>query len=384
MKLIVTGGGTGGHVFPGIAVADAVRRSDPDARILFVGTAAGMEARLVPEAGFDFRAVPARSLLGRKLLQLPLALWTLGRGIASAMGIIRRFDPDVIFATGGYVSGPVAVAGRLLGKHIVLHEQNSIPGLANRWLSRLADEVHLNDSAARPFFARKSHLRLSGNPIREGVLEGDPARARREHGLQEGRTTILVVGGSQGARSINRAAVAAIRRLAEKRNDLQFVVQTGRRDARGAARRLAGLSLPVRVLPFISRMGDLYRAADLIVARAGAMTLAEIACCGRAAILVPYPHATHNHQQKNAESVAEAGAAVMILDAQLNGARLAAEIAKLVDRPRKLREMSTNALRRARPDAAEKIAAALMRYAPVEAGTEGENGTIAVSKKDSR
>jgi UDP-N-acetylglucosamine--N-acetylmuramyl-(pentapeptide) pyrophosphoryl-undecaprenol N-acetylglucosamine transferase len=384
VRLIVTGGGTGGHVFPGIAVADAIRRQVPDAQILFVGSAEGMEARLVPEAGFDFRAVPARSLLGRKLIHLPVVFWTLLRGLVCALRIMRRFNPDVVFATGGYVSGAIAVAGRLLGKPVVLHEQNSIPGLTNRWLARIAEEVHLNDPAARPFFSRRRHLKLSGNPIRGEVLQGDPGRARREFDLEAGRRTVLVLGGSQGARSINRAAVDAIRRLAETRRDVQFIVQTGRRDSRWVARRLSGLSVPVRVQPFISRMGDVYCAADLVVSRAGAMTLAEIAGCGRAAILIPYPYASHNHQEHNARSFVEVGAASMILDGQLDGERLASEIAKLIDTPRKLREMSTNALQRARPQAAEKIAAALLRYASEDAAAEGENGAAPANKKEGR
>ncbi|MFH1144604.1 MAG: undecaprenyldiphospho-muramoylpentapeptide beta-N-acetylglucosaminyltransferase [Candidatus Eisenbacteria bacterium] len=381
MRLVVTGGGTGGHVFPGIAVASALRRLMPDAEILFVGSEQGMEARAVPEAGFAFRAIPARGLLGNRLIRVPAILWTTLRGLLGALRILHAFKPDAVFATGGYVSGPVAVAGRMLGKPLVLHEQNSIPGMTNRWLARIAQEVHLNDPAARVFFAQRGHLKLSGNPIRQEVLQGDPGRARREFDLEVGKTTILVIGGSQGARSINRAAVAAMRSLAEKRQDLQFIIQTGRRDYRWVARSLAGLPSACRVRAFITQMGDVYDLADLVVSRAGAMTLAEIAGCGRAAILVPFPHATHNHQEHNARSVVEVGAASMILDRELNGPRLAAEIAKLIDTPRKLREMSINALRRARPQAAEKIAAALLRFAPADVVVEG-NGTAA--KKETR
>jgi len=383
VRLIVTGGGTGGHVFPGIAVAAAVRRLAPDAEILFVGTAHGLEAKAVPEAGFDFRAIPAHGLLGNRLVRLPSIAWTTARGLVRALAIVRRFRPDVLFATGGYVSGPVALAGRLLGRPLVLQEQNSIPGLTNRWLARFAREVHLSDPAARPFFTKRGNLKLSGNPIRREVLQGDPAAARREFDLQPGHVTILVLGGSQGARSINRAVVGAVRALAEKRRDVQFIVQTGRRDHRWVARRLEGVSVPVRVRPFIARMGDAYSLADLVVSRAGATTLAEIAGCGRASILVPFPHATHNHQEHNARSFVEVGAASMILDRDLNGARLAAEVAKLIDTPRKLREMSTNALRRARPQAAEKIAAALLRHAASDAAAEG-NGAAAAEKKDVR
>jgi UDP-N-acetylglucosamine--N-acetylmuramyl-(pentapeptide) pyrophosphoryl-undecaprenol N-acetylglucosamine transferase len=362
VKVIITGGGTGGHVFPALAVAEALRRLDPEGQILFVGGARGLEATAVPQAGFTLRIVPARSLMGRRLFALPAALWVTARGLIASVRIVREFRPDVVFATGGYVSGPVALAAALLGRPVVLHEQNTVPGMTNRLLSRIAREVHLSDPGARRFFPKRRYLKLSGNPIRAGVLQGDPQRALRDWQLERGRRTVLVVGGSQGARSINRAAVGAIRRLAA-RPDLQFVLQTGPRDAAAVGRKLQAVALPVRVVPFIERMGDAYRAADLVVARAGAMTLAELAVCGRAAILVPYPFAARNHQELNARARAAAGAAEMILDRDLNGRMLASAIVKMIDTPRKLREMSHNALRGSRPDAAQKIAAALLRHA---------------------
>lgn len=370
MRIVVTGGGTGGHVFPGIAVAEALKRLAPEAEVLFVGGAAGLEATAVPEAGFPFRAVPARGLLGRRLLAVPMVFWILLRGMLASYRILHGFDPDVVFATGGYVSGAVSIVGRLLGKPLILHEQNSVPGLTNRMLSRVATEVHLNIPGARRFFARRRHLKLSGNPIRQNVLAGDRDRALREYGLQNERITILILGGSQGARSINRAAVNAIHLLRDRR-DIQFIVQTGQRDYHRAHHKLRAVRDHVRVRPFIRNMGDAYRVADLVVARSGAMTLTEIAVCGKASILIPFPHATHDHQEANARVLAEAGAASVIRDGDLDGELLASEIAKVIDTPRKLREMCNSALLMARPDAAEKIAAALVRHA---AGNGEENG----------
>ncbi|MCK4414311.1 MAG: undecaprenyldiphospho-muramoylpentapeptide beta-N-acetylglucosaminyltransferase [Candidatus Eisenbacteria sp.] len=364
MRVLITGGGTGGHVFPGLAVAEALRRSMPEVEILFVGGRRGIETKVVPEAGLPFRAIPARGLLGRKLLAMPAVIGTTLHGLVMSLGILRRFRPDVVFATGGYVSGPVAIAGGLLGKPLILHEQNSVPGLTNRFLARIAQEVHLNDPAARRHFARRSHLKLSGNPIRPDVLRGNRPRALRHYDLRRDATTILVLGGSQGARSINRAAVGAVRRLASQRSDLQWILQTGRRDFRWVSRRLRDMAPRVRVCSFISEMGDAYAVADLVVCRAGAMTLAEVAVCGKAAILVPYPYAARDHQTGNAKSFVEVGSAVMIPDRRLHGKRLASEIAKVIDTPRKLREMSSNALLKARPRAAEKIAAALARFGP--------------------
>jgi UDP-N-acetylglucosamine--N-acetylmuramyl-(pentapeptide) pyrophosphoryl-undecaprenol N-acetylglucosamine transferase len=196
VKIVITGGGTGGHVFPGIAVAEAVTRKARDAEVLFIGGAEGFEAQAVPAAGYRFEAVPARGLLGKRVLAVPLALWTVLRGFVRAYRRIQAFDPDVVFATGGYVSGPVALAARLLGKPLVLHEQNSVPGITNRLLSRVAQEVHLNLASARKHFPRRRHLKLSGSPLRQGILEGDAARACQELGLDRDRVTVLVLAGS--------------------------------------------------------------------------------------------------------------------------------------------------------------------------------------------
>jgi len=372
VKVVITGGGTGGHIFPGVAVAQALGRSTPGVDILFLGGSRGLEATAVPAEGYAFAPVPARGLLGKRWLAVPVVLWTTMRGVAVSYRRLSEFDPDVVFATGGYVSGAVAVAARLLRKPVILHEQNSVPGLTNRLLSRIAHEVHLGLPAARRHFPKRRHLRLSGSPIREAVLRGDPERGREEFDLDPGRATVLVLGGSQGARSINRASVAAIRAL-RRRRDLQFILQTGRRDHGWAQRRLRGLRDQVRIRSFIQNMGEAYAVADLIVARAGAMTLAELTACGKPSILVPFPHATHNHQEANARSLVDAGAASMILDRQLKGQLLASTIAKLIDTPRKLREMSHNALTLARPDAAEKIAAAVARFG----GGNGDSGADA-------
>ncbi len=373
LKVAITGGGTGGHVFPGIAVAEALTQRVKDAEIVFIGGPNGVEAKAVPAAGYRFEAVPARGLLGKRLLALPTALWTVLRGFLRAYRFLQAFDPDVVFATGGYVAGPVALAGRLLGKPLVLHEQNSVPGVTNRLLSRIAQEVHLNLASARKHFPRRRHLKLSGSPLRQGILEGDRARARQEYGLERDRLTVIVLGGSQGARSINRAAVDAIQRL-QGRSDLQFILQTGQHDFRWVQQQLREMKARAVARPFIERMGDLYQLADLVVARAGAMTLAELSACGKASILVPFPHATHNHQEANARDLVEAGAAVMILDRNLQGGLLADEIAKLIDTPRKLREMSNNALIMARPDAAAKIAEALMRLGGAAGESTGSGG----------
>jgi UDP-N-acetylglucosamine--N-acetylmuramyl-(pentapeptide) pyrophosphoryl-undecaprenol N-acetylglucosamine transferase len=285
-----------------------------------------------------------------------------------------------VLGTGGYVSGPVSLAARILGRPLLLQEQNSIPGLANRWLARLADEVHLSFVEARSYFPRRDHLKVSGNPIRDYILSGDRSAALQEFGLAAGRPTVFIFGGSRGAHRINEAALEAMRRL-KGRVDVQFILQTGREDLDWARGIVEAEQLPARVLPFLTRIHMAYAAADLVVCRSGAMTLAEIAACGTPSILVPYPHAAHDHQVVNASNLVDRGAAAMIPDRELTGERLANEIAHwLSDRPG-LSRMSANARKFARPDAAERIVKSLERWsagrraalaAPGETGEEAD------------
>jgi len=267
-----------------------------------------------------------------------------------------------VLGTGGYVSAPVALAAWMLGRPLVLQEQNSIPGLSNRWLARIADEVHLSFIEARSYFGRRDHLRVSGNPIRGYILSGDRAQAYEEFGLTPGRPTVFVFGGSLGAHRINLAALDAMRRL-QGRVDVQFILQTGREDFETMKAAVENEHLPAKVLPFLRRIHMAYAAADLVVCRSGAMTLAEIAACGTPSILVPYPHAANNHQVVNASNLVDRGAAALILDRELTGERLAHEIAHWLSDRQALSRMSANARTFARPDAAERIVKSLERWA---------------------
>jgi UDP-N-acetylglucosamine--N-acetylmuramyl-(pentapeptide) pyrophosphoryl-undecaprenol N-acetylglucosamine transferase len=248
----------------------------------------------------------------------------------------------------------VSLAAWLLRKPLLLQEQNSVPGLANRWLSQLADEVHLSFIEARSYFRRRDHLKVSGNPIRAHILAGDRAAANHEFGLEPGKPTVFVFGGSRGAHRINEAALEAMRRL-KGRVDVQFILQTGREDYERAKGVVEAEGLPARVMPFLTRIHLAYAAADLVVCRSGAMTLAEISACGTPSILVPYPHAAHDHQVVNAANLVDRGAAAMILDRELTGERLAKEIAHWLADRQGLSRMSANARRFARPDAASRI-----------------------------
>ena len=361
MKAMISGGGTGGHVYPGIAVAEELKRLRPTDEIVFVGSRRGLEASVVPQAGFRIRYILTRGFPRGAWWRWPFALLANLVAVPQALVVMLAERPNVVLGTGGYVSGPVSLAAWLLRKPLLLQEQNSVPGLANRWLARLADEVHLSFVEARSYFARKDNLKVSGNPVRGHILSGDRATAIAEFGLTAGKPTVFVFGGSRGAHRINEAALDAMRRL-KGRVDVQFILQTGRDDFDWATGVVRDEQLPAKVLPFLQRIHMAYAAADLVVCRSGAMTLAEIAVCGTPAILVPYPHAAHNHQVINAANLVDRGAAAMILDRELTGERLAKEIAHLLADRQALSRLSANARTFARPDAAERIARSLQRW----------------------
>ena len=375
MKVLIAGGGTGGHVYPGIAVAEELRRLHPDAQVLFVGGHKGLESMAVPEAGFPIRRIATAGFARGRAWTWPWAALVNLVGFLQAFFLVLVERPGAVLGTGGYVSGPVALAAKLLGRPLLLQEQNSVPGVTNRLLGRFADEIHLSFLEARSHFKRRDHLKVTGNPVRMHIFEHDREAAIREFALQPGKPTVFVFGGSGGARRINDAAVDALRRL-KGRLDLQVILQTGREDFERVRRIVADEKLPATVMSFLTRIHQAYGVADLIVCRAGAMTLAEIAVCGRPSILVPYPFAAHNHQELNASNLVDRGAAVMIRDEELTGERLAKEIAHLLADRTALSRMSANARLFARPDAATRLARSLARWAeghgrePEEASAE--------------
>jgi UDP-N-acetylglucosamine--N-acetylmuramyl-(pentapeptide) pyrophosphoryl-undecaprenol N-acetylglucosamine transferase len=367
MKVIIAGGGTGGHVFPGIAVAEELKAHHPGVEVLFVGGRRGLEATAVPEAGFRLRTLATAGFARRRPWSWPWAAVVNLFGFLQALWLVLSERPRAVLGTGGYVSGPVSVAAKLLGVPLLLQEQNSIPGLTNRWLSRIADEVHLSFIEARSYFPRRDHLRITGNPVRAYILSGEREQGLREFRLDRDRPTLFVFGGSLGAKRLNAAALDALRKL-KNRVDVQCILQTGRDDHEPVQQAVTAEQLPATVLPFVKKMHLAYAAADLVVCRAGAMTLAEIAVCGRPSILVPYPYAAHDHQRVNAANLADRGAAVVIEDADLTGERLAREIAHLLADRTALSRMSANARLFARPDAAERLANALVSWGEGAAG----------------
>lgn len=345
MRMIVAGGGTGGHLFPGLAVAQAAKAQDAKTEILFVGSKYGIEATVLPRTEFAFAALAVRGLRGRGLRGIAEFLQQIPLALLRSVRLVRSFRPHLVLGLGGYGSVPVVVAAWLCGVPSVLLEQNAHPGMANRLLARLARRVCTTFSEGARFFpAGKSEQ--TGNPVRQLKSERQP---------EPGHFTIFVFGGSQGARSINRAAVGAVSALKGSLAGLSVLHQTGGADVEWVERQYRDMQFSAEVHAFVHDMGDAYGRADLIVCRAGATTLAEITALAKPAILVPYPFAADDHQRANAESLVKRNAAEMILDSELSGDVLAKKISELHADPARRARMAAAASSLATPDAAERV-----------------------------
>jgi UDP-N-acetylglucosamine--N-acetylmuramyl-(pentapeptide) pyrophosphoryl-undecaprenol N-acetylglucosamine transferase len=346
---MIAGGGTGGHLFPGVAVAEELRAREPDAPVRFVGTERGIEARVLPSLGWDLRLITVSGLktvgaLGalRGALRIPGALWQSRR-------VIREFRPDVVLGVGGYASGPVVLMARAMGIPTAICEQNSIPGLTNKILGRVVRAVFLAFEESRRFFAPRKVV-LSGNPVRRGLLAAfaEPAPARAP------TPRVFVCGGSQGATRVNELASEALVQVAATR-PLTVVHQTGKADVERIRARYAEAGVAAEVHAFIDQVAAQYLAADVIVSRAGATTVAELAIAGRPAILVPYPFAADNHQELNAREMAEAGAARMYRQAELTAEQLAGALEELLADDARRAQMGSAMKALARPGAAATV-----------------------------
>ncbi|HEX8162988.1 MAG TPA: undecaprenyldiphospho-muramoylpentapeptide beta-N-acetylglucosaminyltransferase [Pyrinomonadaceae bacterium] len=344
MRVLFAAGGTGGHIYPAIAVANEVVRRDAGSSIRFVGTARGLETKLVPQAGFELSLIESAGLInmgwGARLRGLSL----LPKSFLDARRLIREFRPEAVVGAGGYVSGPVLMTAALMRRPTLVMESNAVPGFTNRRLARFVDAAAVSFEASVPYFGGKAVV--TGNPVRREFFD-IPAKARDPR-----RTSLLLFGGSQGARAVNEAMIAALPHLESYRGRLSVTHQTGKldfervRDAYAAA----GWAGNADVREYIDDMMGEFANTDLIVARAGATTAAELMAAGKTAIMVPLPGQVE--QRRNAEALRDAGAASMILQAELTGEKLAREIAKLIDDPEEITRRERAARRLARPDAA--------------------------------
>lgn len=346
MRVLIAAGGTGGHIYPGIAVAKEILRRDPRSEIKFVGTARGLETKLVPQAGFELLVIESAGLKSVGALARARGVAILPKSFSAARRLIREFRPDVVIGAGGYVSGPVLLTAALMNLPTLVMESNALPGWTNRVLARFVDKAAVSFEASLRFFRGKGVV--TGNPVRREFFE-IPARSR-----DISRFTVLVFGGSQGAHAINEALVAALPQLEAVRNVLRITHQTGERDFEHvrSAYLNAGWDEQADVRRYIDDMVGSFAAADLVICRAGATTTAELIAAGKAAIMVPFPFAADDHQKRNAEALVAEGAAKMILQQDLSGERLAKEIVGLVSQPETVTRMEEASRKLARGDAA--------------------------------
>jgi len=347
MKVLIAAGGTGGHIYPGIAIANEIMRRDADSEVLFVGTARGLEKRIVPENGFQLSLINSAGLKNVGFVGKIKGLSVLPKSFLEARRIIRQFRPHVVVGAGGYVSGPVLLMSAIMGVPTLVMDSNALPGFTNRQLARFVEKAALTFDEALPFFGKKGVV--TGNPVRSEFFD-IPANQRGD------QLHVLIFGGSQGARAINNAMIEALPHLAGFEGLMTVTHQTGESDfdtVKAAYAESKFTDSDVR--PFISDIFVEFGKADIIICRAGATTCAEVAAAGRAAIMVPLPTAADDHQRKNAEALERAGAAKMILQTDLNDESLSNEIKTLIEAPDKITEMESAAKSLGRPDAASSV-----------------------------
>lgn len=353
LRIIFAGGGTGGHLFPAIAIAEEFKRLQPNAEILFVGTKEKIEARVVPQYGFQFRSIWISGIHRKRLFKNLLVPLKIIVAMMQSYSIIKNFKPNVVIGTGGYTSGPVLFTASLLKVPTVIHEQNSFPGWTTRMLAKRANQVHLTFETSKKYFERKDNLFVSGNPTRGSLEQVNRTDALKYFGFaDEKNKTVLVFGGSLGARTINNAMLNCIQQLAQQ--NIRVIWQTGVDDFERIQRECVSFAQTVKVLPFIDRMEYAYALSDVVVCRAGATTIAELTRLGKASILIPYPHAAADHQTENAKVLANAGSAHLVSDAEAVE-KLPKILLNLLSDESTLSAMRTASKHLGRPDAAQTI-----------------------------
>jgi len=364
---VIAGGGTGGHLFPGIAVVEELKRRNPECRIVFVSSGRPLEERVLSAGGFEKAVINVEGIKGRRKMAKLKSSAMLPFGFLQAAGLLRRVRPDVVIGMGGYSAGPVVLCAWMLGYPRVICEQNRVPGTTNRILSRFAQKIYVAYPDTFGSVSAKKVL-LTGNPVRRQIIDAlladennGPAMPDSSGTTDAGelpaptnRFTVLILGGSQGAHGLNLAINGALDYLSDKEN-YHFIHQSGQQDAADVAAAYKEKGFSCTVAPFFEDMAGLYRRADLVICRSGATTVAEIAVAGKAAIFVPFPHATDDHQRHNARHLADMGAAGMILEKDLSARVLAESITFYQQNPEALSDMKAAMKGFGRPDAAEKI-----------------------------
>ncbi len=360
MKVILSGGGTGGHIYPAVSVAKEIKKRDLGADILFIGTEQGLESSIVPQEGFRLGTIKVRGLERKLSVQNVIAVQQAFFSIFSAMRLIRTHKPDIVIGTGGYVSGSVVLAAAMLGIPTIIHEQNAFPGMTNKILSRFVDLVAVNFQESAAYFPSQKKIRVTGNPIREDILHVSRQSGLKAFGFREDLPVVFVVGGSRGAKKINESVLLlaenCIRhgqyQMLHMTGDTQYRQVCSQYESRGIA-----LDRPeLKVVPYLHNMPHALAASSIAISRCGASTLSEITALGKPSVLIPFPFATDNHQEYNARALEKNGAAVVILERDLNEEILYHQVLNMLSDPLRLTEMAQKSKALGKNDAAGMIA----------------------------
>ena len=362
LRVIISGGGTGGHIFPAVSIANAIKAQRPDAKILFVGAIGRMEMQRVPAAGYEIKGLPICGFDRKNLLKNIKVLYKIWKSQRMAKQIIREFKPQVAVGVGGYASGPTLNKAAAMGIPCLIQEQNSYAGVTNKLLAKKAEKICVAYEGMERFFPAEKII-LTGNPVRQALLDATISReeAIKAQALDPAKKTILLVGGSLGARTINESVLQHLDLV--RSSNVQFIWQTGKYYSAEIAKRLQGMEIPNRkVTDFITDMGVAYRAADLVISRAGASSISEFCLIGKPVILVPSPNVAEDHQTKNALALSTKDAAIYVKDSEAPSTLLELAV-KTVNDEARLKSLSENILKLALPDSAKIIADEVIRLA---------------------
>ena len=349
MRVLLAGGGTGGHLFPGIALAEEFKRRDSETICIFVGAKGGIESRVVPREGFELRNIDIKGLKGKSFKEKVRNLLIIPQSVCQSIALIKEYNPKLVIGMGGYASAPMVFAALLMRIKRVICEQNTIPGITNRILARFVNSIFISFSETK-YLSSMKKARFTGNPIRKKLID-DSLKGKED----KGRFTLLILGGSQGAHSLNEKILNALDYLMPLKEYLNIIHQTGEADYQWVCKVYRDKGFSSEVMGFIYDMAAVYRDADLVICRAGASTISELTLYGKASILIPYPFAANNHQEINARALLDKGAAKMVLNGDLTGENLAEMIIDLTADPITLSKMGQESLKLGKPGATKDI-----------------------------
>lgn len=365
MRVILSGGGTGGHIYPAVSIGKEIKRQNSTAELLFIGTEKGLESDIVPKEGFNLIKLKVRGFERKLSFGNIAAVMESFTGLFKAAKIIKDFKPDVVIGTGGYVCGSVLLAAALMNVPTLIHEQNAFPGVTNKILARFVDIVALNFSDAKEYFPKSNKVIVTGNPIRSNILSISKEEGLKELGFSKELPVVLVVGGSRGAKKLNESVLPLAKHCVNEKS-FQMLHMTGKTqydDTIGKYKNegIATDTRYLKVMPYLHNMPHALAASDLVISRCGASTLSEITALGKPSILVPYPYATDNHQEYNGRALEKNGAAIVILDRDLNGEILYNEVIDILNKQEKVNQMKVKSKEQGRTDAAYVIVKAAER-----------------------